>query len=163
MFKFAGAVLIVCASAVWGFAASERLKKRRCELTRTISALCILENEIMYGKRDIKSVLRTAGELQGLEMFKKGAERTEKVGIRNGLASAVTENNALLGTDKEILYMLAERLGMTDTEEQVKNIRHAAGLLEAAEKDAEREYGKSGKLYRTGGILAGCAAVILLL
>ena len=67
------------------------------------------------------------------------------------------------GADKEVLCVLAENLGMTDSVSQIKELRHAKMLLENAAKAAGSEYEKSGKLYRSAGALAGLAAVILLL
>lgn len=164
MLKLTGAVMIVAAAVIWGIMQADRLKKRQQELCRLTSALSLLENEISYGKRDIKNILITVGEIQGAEIFKAAGEYVEECGIKNGFLKAVENKGEFLsGADKEVLCVLAENLGMTDSVSQIKELRHAKMLLENAAKAAGSEYEKSGKLYRSAGALAGLAAVILLL
>ncbi len=164
MLKLTGAVMIIVSAALWGFMQSDRLKRRRTELTRIISGLTLLENEITYGKRDIKRILISVGEMNELEFFELAGEYVECYGIKDGFLKAVQEKcDMLLGTDKEVLSVLSENLGMTDGGTQIKSIRHAKALLENAEVAASESYEKNGRLYRSAGVLAGLATVILLL
>ncbi|MBO5059757.1 MAG: stage III sporulation protein AB [Clostridia bacterium] len=163
MLKLIGAVMIIVSGAAWGFLQSERLKKRTEELEKLISALGLLENDIAYGKRDIKTALYSIGRLQDVKLFCSAAENMDSVGIKNAFLSALdTHGEYLSGTDKEAAAVLADNLGMTDSSTQIKCIRHTVGILKTAHENAVCEYEKSGKLYRGIGVLAGLAAVILL-
>lgn len=163
MLKLTGAVMIVGGGAVWGFLQADKLKKRSEELSKIISALRLLENDISYGKRDIKNALNSIGKIQGVKIFSDAAENMNTNGIKKAFLTALEkEGECLLGTDKEAMKILAENLGMTDSASQISSIRHAIGILEGAQDSAAAEYARSGRLYRNIGVLAGLAAVILL-
>ncbi len=163
MLKLTGAVIILIATTIWGFLESDKLKKRYAGIKKIISGLVLLENEVSYGKRDIKTALMSIGEIQDIELFKNAAIYTESSGIKKGFCRALEKEKCILGTDKETLRILAENLGMTDSNAQINSIRHTKCLLESAEESAACEYEKSGKLYKSAGLLGGFAAVILLL
>ena len=163
MLKLIGAVIILVSGSVWGFLMSDKLKRKAQELGKIISGLMLLENEIYYGKRDIKTVLSSIGDSQKIEMFKDVSENIEKNGIKLSFSDAIKKNSLLLGTEKEALTVLSENLGMTDSDTQIKSIRHAKKLLETAKDVADEEYEKSGKLFKSAGVLGSIAVVILLL
>ncbi len=164
MFKLTGAVMIAAACALWGILRSENLKRRALCLEKIVYAMKLLENDIMYEKRDIKISLKSAGRTQGVALFENAAEKMENEGAEKAFDEAVEVcGEYLLGTDKEILKEFAENLGMSGKEEQLKRIRGTSERLENAKVNAETEYEKSGKLYRGMGALIGAAAVILLL
>ncbi len=163
MFRLAGAVMIVAASSALGFLQALRLKGRADALARLAGAMTLLETEISYGKGDIKSIIGTIGALQKTELFCRAAENMKTAGTKEAFLRALeTDGGYLLGTDKEIIAGFAENLGMTDSKTQVKRIRHAKGLLEANQSEAAAEYARSGKLFKSTGVLAGLGAVILL-
>ncbi len=163
MLKIAGAVMIVASSSALGFSQAVRLKRRAEELGRLVSAMAHLENEISYGKGDIKSIVSSIGSLQKLSLFIRAAENMKTAGTKDAFLMALeTDSEYLLGTDKKIIAGLAQNLGMTDTQTQVKSIRHTKGLLEVQRSEAEEEYMRSGRLFKSTGVLAGLGAVILL-
>ncbi len=164
MLKLIGAMLIIAAGGAWGFLESDKLRRRVQRLEQILFALKLLENEIVYGKRDIKSALYSIGKNQGLKFLIYAAENVEKAGIKVALSEAVRKcENDILGTDKNILEILWENLGMTDSGSQIKAIRHVIGLMEEAKISAESEYAKTGRLKRSMGFLGGIFVVILLL
>lgn len=164
MLKLTGAALIVISATLWGVLKAEKMKKRLELINSIISGLALLENEITYGKRDIKNALLSIGDIEGIEMFKSAAGFMDKLGIKAGFMKARDECGiALLGTEKQALDALAENLGMTDSITQIKCIRHTKVLLESAKNDAISDYDKSGKLYKSAGLLGGIAVVIFLL
>ena len=164
MFKLMGAVLIVISATLWGFSKEERLKRRIEIISDLISGLLLLENEISYGKRDIKNALWSIGEINNVKLFKSAAEYMDKLGVKMGFKRATEENGKfLLGTEKQALDTLAENLGMTGTDTQIKSIKHARILLIEAKERASAEYERSGKLYKGAGFLGGVAVVIFLL
>ena len=163
MLKLAGSVMIVSAAFFCGFYKAYSLKQRSESLSRTITALAVLESEISYGKRDIKSIFKTIGETQKLPLFADAAEEMSVHNSKTALCRSIDKQAMFLsGTDKSILKLLAENLGMTDTKNQLGAIAHVRSLLEEAQNSALEEYKKNGRFYRSAGILCGLLAVILL-
>lgn len=163
MLKLTGAMLIIISSAFLGFYKAYTLKKRCDSLDKVIAALKTLGSEIAYTKRDIKSVFETIGDTQNLPLFRCTAEKMKVKNCRKALCESIDEQKMyLLGTDNEILKLLAENLGMTDAETQIGAIEHACTRLEDARKNAVLEYEKNSRLYRSTGILCGLLTVILL-
>lgn len=164
MLKLTGAILIVIAAGLCGYLKAEILRKRVWRINGLVSGLVLLENEVTYGKRDIKSVLMSIGEMNKIELFEKAAEYIDKQGVKAGIMKAYEENDIFVsGTEKQAIKSLAENLGMTDTATQIKSIKHARALLVDAKERASLEYEKTGKLYKGAGILIGLAVVIFLL
>lgn len=164
MLKLIGACLIIGGGTVWGFFEADKLLRRTEKLEQIVFALKLLENEVVYGKRDIKSSLSLIGKNQGPEYLVYAAENIERLGIKTALCESVDKyEKDILGTDKNTLKILWDNLGMTDSASQVKAIRHVKGILEEAKTAAESEYAKTGKLKRSMGFLGGVFAVILLL
>lgn len=165
--RLAGAAAVFISCAVMGFSLSDRLKKRARYIGNIIEALSLLETEIAFGQSRVREAflrVDTACDTRGL--FKTAAERIEKSGIKKAWRGAVEEKKdelRLTGADAEAVIALGERLGMTDTENQIKNIRYVKGRLEPLLKEAEGEYGQAGRLYRGGGILVGLFLILILL
>lgn len=163
MLRLTGALFIISACGLWGFLKAENMKKRIDNLGKIISALTLLENEITYGKRNIKKAMKSIGDIQNLPLFIHAAEKMDQYSAGEALCNALkTKDTFLLGTDNEILEIMAEDLGKTDTRSQIKSIEYAKCRLESVKKTAEEEYIKSGRLYRSMGILVGTMAVIIL-
>ncbi len=165
--KVIGAVMIFCACAFMGFTLSDRLKKRRLYLNNMCQALNLLETEISFGASRLKRAfvkINSAADTRGL--FKSVSESMEEKGIKRAWREAAEAKKAELcfnGEDTEALLTLGERLGMTDTGDQVKNIAYTRRRLEGCLAAAEREYETMGRLYRNGGILIGLFLVLLLI
>ena len=51
---------------------------------------------------------------------------------------------------------------MTDTENQIKNIKYVRELLASEQKKAEGDYEQLGRLYRSGGVLGGLFLILIL-
>lgn len=164
MLKLIGACLVIVGGTLWGFFEADKLRRRTEKLGQILFALKLLENEVVYEKRDIKSALYAIGKTNGPEFLLYGAENIERLGIKGALCQAVNKyENDILGTDKNTLKILWENLGMSDADSQAKAIRHIAGILKEAKAVAEDEYAKGGKLKRGMGFLGGVFMVILLL
>ena len=123
-----------------------------------------MEGEIAYGKRDIKNTLLNIGKNYGPDFLFYAAEKIESMGIGKALSYEMQKCECgLLGTDKSDLEVLWENLGMTDTESQIKTIRHILGVLEKNRDCAQEEYAKYGRLKRSMGLLGGIFTAIILL
>lgn len=164
--KLIGAAIILAVCVYAGFSMSDRLKKRCVYLQNICEALNLLETEISFGKSRLKQAfikINSAVNTQGL--FKNAADNMENMGIKKAWREAVGNTQGKLKfneDDAQILMLLSERLGMTDTEDQIKNIAYTRCRIEGNLKAAENEYAKMGKLYRNGGILAGLFLVLIL-
>lgn len=164
MLKLIGAGIIITSGALWGFLEAYKLSCRVLSLEKIIFAIKLLENEIAYGKRDIKNTLSYIGKNYGPDFLFYAAENIETMGIKNALSEEVRKNECgLLGTDKSELEILWENLGMTDTESQIKTIRHVLAILEKNRACAEEEYAKCGRLKKSMGLLGGIFIAIILL
>lgn len=164
MLKLTGAVMIIAAGAFWGYSRSAALKNRADSLAAIISALNLLENEIGYAKSSIKGALLSSGRACGAEIFTYAAEKVDEMGVGAAFSAAVEEKGGCLSEeDRAQLKLLCENLGISGVSAQLKSIGHVKELMCAARLNAEKEYEKSGRLYRSVGVLAACAAVILLL
>lgn len=164
--KLIGAVIIFAVCAYAGFAFSDRMKKRCVYLMNICEALNLLETEITFRGSRLKQAfikIDKASDTRGL--FKTAADNMESKGIKRAWREAAKEKSGELRfneTDTEALALLGERLGMTDTEDQIKNIIYARKRLEDNLKGAKEEYAKLGRLYRSGGILAGLFLILIL-
>ncbi len=165
--RLAGAAAVFASCTVMGFSLSDRLKKRAGYLGNIIEALSLLETEIAFGRSRVKEAfLRVDAACDTRGLFKTAAEKMEEEGIKKAWRGAVEEKRdelRLTDADAEAVISLSERLGMTDTENQIKNIRYVKGRLEPLLKEAEGEYGQAGRLYRGGGILVGVFLILILL
>ena len=65
--------------------------------------------------------------------------------------------------DKEPVRTLGETLGMTDAENQTRAIDEAITRLIKAKKDAEEEYLRLGRLYKSVGFFGGVLVAIVLM
>lgn len=145
---------------------SGSLAKRRNSLIKIRMALSILETEIVFSSYHLKEVFKRISRISDMEkLFMSVAENMEDMGIGNAWQYAVDKNRKEMGLkkeDAEILKTLSTRLGMSDREQQVKNIRHTDALILKALTEAEEEYKKSAKLYRSMGVLGGLFLIILM-
>lgn len=164
--KLVGAVIIFLSCLIIGFRESDRLKKRTAYLKNVQTALNLIETEISFGKNHLKRIfegIEKSADCCGL--FSETAENIEKSGIKKSWNKSLSDKKdelCLKNDDLEALMTLGNQLGMTDAENQIKNIRYIRELLEKNAQEAEGEYNRLGRLYRSGGIMAGLLLILLL-
>ena len=164
MLKLIGAAMIIATGAFWGYSRSAMLKCRADSLSAIISALNLLESEVSYAKSSIKSALLSSGRACGAEIFTYAAEKVDEIGVGEAFSAAVDNKGTCLSEkDRTQLKLLCQNMGISGASAQLKSIAYVKELMCAARLNAEMEYEKSGRLYRSIGVLAACAAVILLL
>lgn len=164
MLRLVGALMIVLAGSAIGFLKSDCLRKRAVDLGKIISGLSLLETDISYGKKTLKSALFSIGEHQKIEFFKRIAEGIDNGGIKKALEEALSqEGEYLLERDKAPILALGENLGMTDSKSQVTSIKMAVSSLYEEKADAEETYARLGRLYRSAGVLGGILGAIILI
>lgn len=162
--RIAGGVCIFAASVWLGMTKSYALKKREQYLFDTKAFLNLLEVEIQFSASRIKhtfSKLEKHVHLNGL--LREAAEGLEEYGIRSAWENAVASRAVCLDeADRDILNMLGAELGMTDRQNQIKNIKHIEKLVEKQYESARKKREQLAKLYEGGGVLIGIFMIILL-
>lgn len=163
MIKLLGAVLIFFASGALGFLKSQRLKRRSDNLSRLVSALVLLETEISYGKKSIKSALFSIGLSEKLPLFTLISEKIGALPVADAFSDSLKRcDMCLSGSDKAILSEFAATLGGLDTMSQIKSIAHARELFKIAQREAYENYGRYGRMYRNMGLLLGVLLLLIL-
>lgn len=162
MFRIIGAVMIIFAGSMIGFLKSDSLKKRAECLDRIISGLNLLETDISYGKTELSGSLSAIGESHKIEIFKTVAKNLSKDGIKSAITQALEGEEFLLEGDKVHILALGEILGLTDSTTQSGAIKRAVLSLSEGKKNAQEEYAKLGRLYRSCGVLGGILGAIIL-
>lgn len=126
--RIIGAVMIFSVSTYLGFSFADRLKKRYVYLRNILTSLNLLETEIGFGVSKLKQAFLTidkSADTRGL--FKTAADNLEDVGIKQAWRGAVYEKRQelyLTDADADALNALGAQLGMTDVENQIKNIKY---------------------------------------
>ena len=163
MFKLVGAVMVIAAGGMIGMKKASVLNIRAENLQRLISALTLLENEIAYGKNDMRYALSTIGTVQEFKLFSDAAKYMENMGTTEAFMHAAEDKSLCFKeNDMEILHALTENLGMSGSLEQLKTLSHTKTLLKNEYESARSEYEKNGRLYRSTGLLSGIFVAILL-
>lgn len=139
------------------------MKKRVKSLGDISASFEMLESEIAFNVNKLKNAFVRV-DRNGL--FTLAAQTMEEKGIKNAWTEAVAQMSSQLcftEADSDILLMLGKSIGKTDTEDQIKNIRYIKNLIKEQEKQAQEEYGRFGRIYRSGGVLTGLMLIILLI
>lgn len=167
LIKLFGSCAIIGASLLCGRKISSGLRLRKDSLAAFHSALVMLESEINFSQNSIDNAFENISKSIPLSgFFGCVSENTARLGIRKAWNSALEEYKSrlgLTGSDAEILLSFSAELGITDRENQIKNIRYILSLLGAAEKEAQEKYNTLSGLYRSICTGAGLTAAILLL
>ncbi len=163
MLRIIGAAMIIFAGSMLGFLKSDGLRKREECLDRIISGLNLLETDINYEKTDLYDALFSIGKNHNIRTFENIAKNLSKIGIRNAIGVALEEEAFLLERDKAPLRTLGDNLGMTDSKTQSQAIKRTVLSLLEGKKNAQEEYARFAKLYRSCGVLGGILGAIILI
>lgn len=154
-------ILLLCAAC--GFRKSIMLK-RRCTLIQELRLL--LEHysiEMSCTAPTLEELARQGqGEFGGI--LRQCAEKTPD--IRQAWSNAVEQLSALPHCGKEeaaVLSELGQALGTCPAENELSLLKLYSARLDRLYEQAEKVSEQKGRLYRSGGILAGLGAAVLLL
>lgn len=161
--RIAAGILIMIICAAWGFRRS-LLLKRRCALLRELRLL------VEQYSIEIACTAPTLEELAGNSTGEFGRMLRECIGsqpdIRRAWSSAADSFSALPwcgGEEVALLRELGRELGTCSAESQLALLKLYSArfdtLISAAEKKSEQQ----GRMYRSGGVLAGLGAAVMLL
>jgi len=171
MVKLAGALLVMAAGTLIGFAQAARYAARPRQIRELIHALKRLETEISYGQTPLPEALaRVGGALAEplRRMFLRAAARmaerreTTAEACWTEAVETVWPDTAMRAGDKEALLRLGASLGLSDRADQLKHVRLAMVHLEAEETAAREEQRKYEKMCRSLGVLGAALVVILM-
>lgn len=165
LIKAAGSVCIFCGSLWFGFYRGSLLRKREKYLLDIKSFLHLLEVEIQFSACRLQDIFRKIAERTALvRLTEQTLERLASDGIRLAWERAVDkECSCLTQADRDVIKMLGAELGMTDRENQIKNIKHIETLIEKQHEEAQEQRRRLCKLYEGGGALLGLLVIVLLL
>ncbi|MFC3768279.1 stage III sporulation protein SpoIIIAB [Paenibacillus sp. GCM10012303] len=171
MVKLLGAVLILAAATLYGFARASVYARRPRQIRQLIHALQRLETEMTYGFTPLpEALLRIADQLepQIAALFRSAAEPlSTQSGITAGESfrdalNVCWKQTALSSNEREILSQMSYTLGISDRTDQAKHLRLAVTLLQAEEQNAWDEQRRYEKMWKSLGVLAGAFVVILM-
>jgi stage III sporulation protein AB len=172
IWKLLGAVMVIGSAGVTGIRVAAGFSRRITELRSLQNALQMLDTEIMYratplpvilkkigqaGEGSIAKIFKAAGDALNQEQGFTPAEAWNKALLENWQLTALSQD------DYTILASFGEMLGLSDREEQHKNIALTSLHLGREEEKAQLEREKNERLWRYGGFLIGISIVLLLL
>ena len=165
--KLLGSVAIVGGSVFIGKNLSDRLKKRKDSLNAFHTALVMLEGEIAFSANSIDYALKNISNTTEIsECLNYMADELKNIGIRKAWNNGIIkfkDKLCLTDNDVKILQTLSSELGITDRENQIKNIKYVLSILEVAENDANEKFNSHSGLYRNISVSVGLAFSILLM
>lgn len=162
--------MILGASTWIGFLVSGKYKNRVSDLTEMKNALNMFETKVRYTYEAIPEIFtqisQTFNNNQSSigKIFKIASENMKysPAGDAWNLALDVTDTN-MNKEDIKALKGLHKLLGKTDVEGQLSEIELTTSFLDIQITQAIKEKEKNEKLYKTLGIVAGLAIVIILI
>lgn len=162
MVKAVGAVMTGFACGYMGIRMSMSLKKRVKSLEDIYTSLEMLESEISFSVSRLREAFC---HIDRNGIFADAAEEMTRCGVKTAMEKSLNKNReklCLSEADCEIILMLSDSLGKTDVQDQIKSIRYAKSMIASQQDTAKNEYARTGKLYRSGGVLIGLMIVVVL-
>ncbi len=165
MIKLAGAICVLAGCAYAGFAKSIQMRRREEWLLNMRAFLNMLDIQIQFSSDRLERCMRMADKHIKLGRFLTyAADHIKTDGIQCAWAESVRINTPYLtDEDREVITVLGARLGMTDRENQYKNICYTKELIQKQYEQAHDLRRRVSRLYEGGGILAGVFVVLMLI
>lgn len=172
MIKTLGAILIIGASSIMGFAFAEALRRRLSQLKDLQGALVQLQNEIFYTRTDLPDACSKVAQKSRHpvgRIFDKVSEQLKSTSIDSvyeAFKSALNNNEgglSLTKEDKDILLELSKALGDSDIEGHRKVFSLAEHNMKIKIESLEQSIDKNVKMYRYLGFSLGAAVAIILI
>ena len=172
LLKCIGGLLIFTACALGGFILSWRDDFRLAELAELRKALVLLKGEIQYARTPLseafESVAARADKQTAAFFLSMAAQLSEK----SGESAAVIWNNALhdlrksshlAEEDLETLALLGRSFGYLDGATQAEGLDMAMAYIDEKAILLQEKSAKTGRMYRSVGLLCGALVVIALI
>ncbi|MDE6580061.1 MAG: stage III sporulation protein AB [Ruminiclostridium sp.] len=160
------AVIIAVFGGFAGLFFSLRLKERE----KTMSSVLLLIKEfavqIRYTNTEIGDILISAAkneEYRDLYFVRECSLLNEKGNFHLLWNEGVKKQPFITAKDRELLNMLGDSLGQTDTEGQISFLEMYEELIKNSLEQAAKDYVDKGRMYRSVGLLCGLAVGIMVL
>ena len=164
--KYFMLLLTFGATTTIGFLFSKRYSSRVNELKEMKNALSIFETKIKFTYEPIPEAFREIAKKVNPnigKIFKLASENMEYTTAGNAWIESLTvSQHNMKKEDIEVLKGLSRLLGKTDIEGQVSEITLVKQFLDTQIEQANLEKEKNAKMYKTLGVVAGLAIVIVL-
>lgn len=158
-------MLLLFSSSYIGILISMKYKSRVKELKEMKTLLTIFSTKIKLTYEPIPQIFEELGKKENSNIsyiFKKASENMKEMQAGKAWINALEmKNTNLKKEDIEILKGLSTLLGKVDLEGQISEIELVDNFLDKQIEKAEEESKKSEKMYKTLGITAGLAMVII--
>ncbi len=170
--KLLGSILIITACSYLGYFFGKQYNARFEQIRKLRSSLKMLETEISYTMNPLPEALFKVGSrIKGPVRILY--EHTSDLLIRNiGLPMdevwrtglyRLAEESSLKKEEMDVLEDFGLGLGGSDREGQLKNLLMVQEQLKIIESNAENDRNKYERMYKTLGVLAGAALVLILI
>jgi stage III sporulation protein AB len=171
MVKLFGACCILFACTMFGFYQAAQLNRRPRQIRALVQALQRLESEIGYGMtplpealgavslslpEPLSSMFRHASAEMYADTGRPASDCWEEAISTHWGRTSMTKG------DGAIMMQLGYTLGATDSGDQIKHLRLAAGNLQAEETSAREDGKRFAGMWKSLGALSGALIVILI-
>ena len=164
MLKLIGAVLLVLAGTLAGYAESRRLSLRVRKLELFLRFLEAAQTEIRFSGMPVERIL--GQHPMGLAFL---TECSEKCAAGENFTAAWSESvggraagEGFLPADRELLLGFGRGFGASDTDGQLSHCSLYSTLVQSNLDTAREERGRKAKLYQMLGVFAGLAVSLIL-
>lgn len=169
MLKIAGIILIVLSSSQIGFMLASRLERRKKVLTGFKDALSMLESEIGFAKNspaqafyNISKTVTQLGRFFDSVCIRLNGEKKCTSDAWNETVDEYKRELCLTQTDVQVLKGFCTRLGKSDVENELKNIRNTMVSINMQLAAATNDCDSNKRMYQSAGVLCGILAAVLL-
>ena len=166
MYKLVGAVIIMISFIMYGLAKCVSVKKRLKSLKEFRNMINSLRTEISFKATPLTKAAQMIGERFRNECFKEFADTIGKLGGQKAFEMALgkfSSKYSLTVHDQSCILLMAEGIGRTDRENQVKQLDHAMCELDKIISEAVKESSEKTRGYLNGSVLIGAFAVLMLM
>lgn len=171
LFKLAGGLMVIISCSMIGFLMAGYYQTRPKILRNLQTAISMLETEINYGHSPLPEALRNIAQKSDKEVSKLFLNAMKYISERSGLTASeawekaladFSPDSSLITVDIEILTNFGKYLGVTDIQDQIKNIKLTLTQLRQQEVYAMEEKQKNEKMWKYLGVLSGIMVFLLL-
>ncbi len=166
MYKIIGAVIIMLSSAMLGLAKCASVKKRLRNLKEFRNMINALRTEISFKATPLKRAAEIIGEKFSNECFIEFSKLIERLGGQKAFEESLarfSSKYSFTARDRSCILLMAEGLGRTDRENQVRQLDHAIYELDKIIGEAAEECSEKTRGYLNGSVLIGAFAVLMLM
>ena len=172
MVKFIGALFVLFAGTMIGFQQAAKFAERPKQLRQLVHMLQRLITEIGYGHTLLPEALkRAASTAKGpiAIMFTEAANgllESSELSFEEHWKAAIKKywsHTSMRSNEQAVLYRLGTSLGISDTEDQIKNLQLAIDQIKLEDQAAREEQGRYEAMWKSLGVLTAVLIIILMM